>query len=85
MKLPILITALQKSWNKDTSYYKDYCEKCSNPAYGQCAVTALVAQDYFGGQIIGCFVEGKRHYFNQIDGQDIDLKIRCQSSDRLGK
>jgi hypothetical protein len=57
------MTALQKSWDKNTSYYKDWTP--DNPAYGQCAVTALIVQDHFGGDIISCFVNGKRHYFNK--------------------
>ena len=43
-----------------------------NPSSGQCAVSALVLQDYFGGEIRRCVVAGTPHYFNRIDGQVVD-------------
>jgi len=69
--------ALRKSWSKETSYCpNEWNEK--NPALGQCAVSALVANDYFGGKIIWAEVlssDGQKisHYFNSIDGQEVDL------------
>ena len=72
MKLEKLQILLQRSWDKDTSHYKDW--KPANPAYGQCAVTALVVQDYLGGDIISCFVGKFRHYYNDThDKNEIDL------------
>ena len=44
----------------------------SNPSSGQCAVSALVLQDYCGGEIRRCVVAGTPHYFNRIDGQVVD-------------
>ena len=44
----------------------------SNPSSGQCAVSALVLQDYCGGEICRCVVAGTPHYFNHIDGQVVD-------------
>ena len=42
-----------------------------NPTLGQCAVTALVIQKYFGGEILK---HNKfSHYFNVIDGKVVDL------------
>lgn len=43
-----------------------------NPSSGQCAVSALVLQDYCGGEICRCVVAGTPHYFNRIDGQVVD-------------
>ncbi len=43
-----------------------------NPSSGQCAVSALVLQDYCGGEIRRCVVAGTPHYFNRIDGQVVD-------------
>jgi hypothetical protein len=56
---------LKKAWCRETahpSYQKDWTE--TNPAYGQCCVTALVIQDLYGGSIFECEVHNKRHYVN---------------------
>ena len=48
----------------------------NNPARGQCAVTALVIQDYLAGDIIKCDVIGDEdsHFFNKLpDGEIVDL------------
>lgn len=52
----------------------------NEPAIGQCAVTALVVQDYFGGQILNTIASlpddpqlTSSHYFNVIDGKVVDL------------
>lgn len=44
----------------------------TNPTAGQCAVCALLAQDYFGGDIAKIKVKSSTHYFNIIDGNVID-------------
>lgn len=44
-----------------------------NPALGQCAVTALIVQDYFGGILVRAENEGVSHYWNRIGGVEIDL------------
>lgn len=49
-KLDALTSALQKSWSADTSSTPRWTE--TNRAKGQCAVTACVVQDYFGGDIL---------------------------------
>jgi hypothetical protein len=67
--------AIKKSWGIDTAY-KDDIPKWStnNSAAGQCAVTALVIYDYFGGQIYsGISQDGIVHYWNKIHGVKIDL------------
>ncbi|MGI8716104.1 MAG: YunG family protein [Solirubrobacteraceae bacterium] len=52
----------------------------SNPAWGQCASTALIVQDLLGGQVLIADVrheDGSRqgvHYFNRLpDGGELDL------------
>lgn len=66
---------LNGSWNKATSNDPEWT--ISNPSRGQCAVTALVVNDFLGGDIIRCEVyEGAvrtSHYFNRVDGKLIDL------------
>lgn len=74
---------LKKAWSKDSSYYRAFDK--NNPALGQCAVTALVVSDYFGGEIVWCEAaqpDGKKisHYFNKIDNNEIDL-TRSQFSE----
>ena len=68
---------LKRSWNKETSSDPENWEEI-NPSWGQCAVTSLVVQDCFGGDIIWCnaVLSDKRnisHYFNKIDNEEVDL------------
>lgn len=51
----------KKIWNYD------------NPSLGQCAVTSLIVQKYFGGKIKKCNVDSTSHYYNEIDGCIIDF------------
>jgi len=44
-----------------------------NPACGQCSVTALVLQDFLGGEILKTSVEGQWHFYNRVAGQRLDL------------
>jgi len=72
--LEILEKALRKSWSAETSSDpKKWTPE--NPAWGQCAVTALVVQDYFGGELLRFDLLGiGSHYFNQLpDSSEIDL------------
>ena len=39
-----------------------------DPARGQCSVTALVAQDLFGGEILKTRVGAAWHFYNRIEG-----------------
>lgn len=71
-----LRTILESAWTAETS---------TNPAWnrqnrplGQCAVTACVVEDYFGGEIVNTKAElpdgtVDSHYYNVIDGKDVDL------------
>ena len=67
--------AFEKSWSLDSSSKW----KPSNPALGQCGVTALVAQDCLGGEIVKTWVVKPHitlwHYYNLIDGNPIDFTI----------
>ncbi|MBP9728113.1 MAG: hypothetical protein KBD27_01915 [Candidatus Moranbacteria bacterium] len=77
MNLADLEKALQKSWSKETSYSPESWT-VDNPAVGQCAITALVVNDYHGGEIVWADValsdgQAISHYFNLINGKEIDL------------
>ncbi len=67
--------ALKKSWQKDTAYHKDAPNWTStNPALGQCAITALLFNEFFGGKIYsGVSKNGIVHYWNKKFGIKIDL------------
>lgn len=73
MDIKFLESALKKSWSKETCYsptQKDWSNK--NPAFGNCAITALIVQDYFDGELLYC--KHYHHYWNRLpDGQEIDL------------
>lgn len=63
-------------WRKDTAYpscQKDYDHE-NDPTYGQCAITAMLVYDMFGGSIHKIRVNGGgSHYFNSINDHYIDL------------
>jgi hypothetical protein len=73
----ILKEALMASYQKETSSYSDDWNK-KNPAWGQCAITSCIVQDYLGGEIVWAEVilptnEKISHYFNKINGKELDL------------
>lgn len=66
-----VMEALVKSWDEQTCYPKSRENwNTEKPEVGQCAVTALVIQDYFGGIIY--FSYPYNHFFNVIDGEIVD-------------
>jgi len=72
----VLTKALHKSWSADTSSAAGWTE--ANSTKGQCAVSACVVQDYFGGDILNTVAtlpnsETVSHYLNVVDGETIDL------------
>ena len=71
-----LFELLLKVWCRDTAYpscQKDYILE-NDPTYGQCAISAMLVYDMFGGTIHRIRVSGGgTHYFNQINGHYIDL------------
>lgn len=77
MNIQEFMQVLQSAWSQDTSYYPDEWNS-NNPAYGQCSPTAIVVQDYFGGEILWCEAllpewRTEDHYFNIIEDEIIDL------------
>ena len=61
---------LLKCYSKDLCYIKvqDQWNE-SNKTLGMCAITSLVVNDYFGGEIAKTKVDGISHYFNLIHNQ----------------
>jgi hypothetical protein len=77
MNMTLLESYLRRSWSALTSSDEKWTEE--NPALGQCAVTALVVQDYLGGEIINIKAitpNGEvSHYYNIINGKIVDITI----------
>lgn len=66
-----LYQALKTAWSLESSG----SWTLENPARGQCSVTSLVVQDYFGGSILQTKTHGGTHFYNLIDGVRWDLTI----------
>lgn len=79
-----LIDALRFSWDKDTAAIGSEDAGLGKP-HGQCAVTALVVQDYLGGTLMRCAfpLNGGSHYWNLIPAVgEIDLTREQYEHDR---
>jgi len=66
---------LRANYTKETSHsaFKNRWSK-ENPTCGQCAITSLIVQKYFGGTINRIKLSnGDTHYFNIVNGQIVDL------------
>jgi hypothetical protein len=80
MTLSEIESAIQLSWSIDTTYcVDDYASR--HPAWGNCAVTALLLQKLLGGELMrGWAIEpgqlGTAHYWNRVNGLDLDLTWR---------
>lgn len=71
--LAALRRALVRAWVRQTSADPPHWSH-ANPAWGQCAVTALVVQDFFGGVLLRCETSGGSHYWNRLSSdQEVDL------------
>ncbi len=78
-----LETAFRRSWGKDTCYpgSRDLWNE-KNPALGHCAVTALIIQDYFGGELVRCLHH--HHYRNRLpDWKEVDFTKEQFSPDTV--
>ena len=64
----------KKAWCRETAH-PAYQSKWSenNPSAGQCAVTVLVVQDLYGGDIYSCKVGRNSHFINIINDKIVDL------------
>ena len=74
MNIEILKTVLREYYSKDLCYPKIQDEwNENNKCFGMCAITSLIVNDYFGGDICKIHVEGISHYYNLIENKIIDL------------
>ena len=73
-------SAIALSWSIDTTYcVDDYAAK--DPAWGNCAVTALLLQQLLGGELMQGWARepgrrGTAHYWNRVNGSDVDMTWR---------
>lgn len=74
MNIKTIKKALLECYSKDMCYYKvqDNWNE-NNKCLGMCAITSLIINDYFGGDICKMHVDGISHYFNLIDNKVVDL------------
>jgi len=74
-----IMKALLKAWSLDSSskWIK------SNPAKGQCGVTALVVNDILGGEIRKTKLPDGWHYYNVINMKRYDLTASQFNEDIL--
>lgn len=80
---------LPKAWTPREDWRKTDLFKNDEPSVGQCAVTALVVQDYLGGEIVKVDaysptrpeIEKASHYFNIVDKKRVDLTGQQFNSD----
>jgi hypothetical protein len=81
MEKEVLEKAIRESWFRNT------CYSCSirkwnpqNSSIGQCVVTALVIQDYLGGELLYC--KHHDHYWNRLSsGEEVDITKNQFSND----
>lgn len=79
-----LENVMRAAWQNDTTSSPDEWDGNTSPERGQCVPTALVVQDFLGGDIerLATVYNGTKetHYRNIIDGEVFDL-TRAQYPD----
>lgn len=69
--LQTLAKTFQSSWSVDTARTPSEWSE-SNSARGQCIISSLIVQDYFGGELVRFKVTGENidetHFCNLLDG-----------------
>lgn len=45
----------------------------NNPSLGQCAITTLIVNDFFGGKIMRCMTSTGSYYYNLIEDEIVDF------------
>ena len=69
-----ILNALREAWSASSSTKW----KKENPALGQCGVTALVVQDWLGGEILKTKIKKPGqpelwHFYNRVGGEAVDF------------
>jgi hypothetical protein len=71
VKFDRFVAVVRRAWGADTSV--DSAWDPQNPARGQCAVTALLVQDWLGGELVRAVIGDQSHYWNCVDGKVVDF------------
>ncbi len=74
MEIENLKKLLNISWKRETcspGLRSEWNEE--NPSLGQCAITALIVNDFFGGKIMRCMTSTGSYYYNLINNEIVDL------------
>ena len=76
MEINEVCEIVSMSFSKDTCYpvLRDKWSE-ENKTLGQCAITALVLNDFLGGKIMRCESEYGSHYYNLINDEIVDLTV----------
>ncbi len=65
-----LENAIRNSWDKKTCYPQSKSTRSSkNPSLWQCAITALIIQDYIWWELLFC--SHNNHYWNRLSNWEI--------------
>lgn len=75
-----IASALAENWTEQTSSDPDRWSP-GNRAWGQCAVSALIVQDYLGGDLLRGQMADGSHYWNLLPGGDEFDTTRSQFED----
>ena len=74
---------IEACWDESTSYWDENADcfhdnkgKTVNEGYFQCATTTALLHDIYGGEIMQGEADGRRHYWNRINGIDVDITRR---------
>ena len=67
-----LYRALADAWSANTASPTGAWSP-ANRAQNHCSVTALIVQDYFGGEILSTRTVGGTHFYNTVGGVKWDL------------
>jgi hypothetical protein len=70
--LAALRRELERHWCSDTAFWPEEWTP-DHPSVGQCAVTSMLVFDRFGGEILRTVNQGVLHYWNLVDGVEVDL------------
>ena len=74
MNIKNIQKVLLECYSKDLCYPKVQCDwDENNRCFGMCAITSLIINDYFCGDICKIYVDGISHYFNLIENNIVDL------------
>ena len=73
---------IEDCWCEETSYWDN---KTSRPdeiynwflnGYYQCATTTALLNELYGGEVMMGEADGRKHYWNRINGVDVDITRR---------